>query len=97
MRKPCTFEDLPERLKSEITVQSDFNVEQGEKAYQVVQCTSNQFGDNARCYVKDDCIFGIFDLYRERVTTTWIGSHEVKMLYDQLDEHRKAPVPSLPA
>lgn len=86
MRKPCTFEELPEQLRTEITAQSNFNVEQGEKAYQAIKCASNENGDSARCFVSDDCTFGIFDLYRDRLTVTWIGSHEVKVLYEQLGE-----------
>lgn len=83
MRKPCTFEELPNKLRSAVITQSEFNVEQGEKAYQIVRCVSNQKGDNARCYIQDDCVFGIFDLHGNVVTTTWIGIHEVRMLYDQ--------------
>lgn len=88
MRKPCTFEELPEQLRSEITTQSDFNVSQGEKPYQVTQCSANIRGDNARCFVRDDGVFGIFDLSRKCVTTTWIGSHEVRMLSGILESTR---------
>jgi len=83
VKKECAFEDLPEKLRKVVASMKECAV-----PLEIIRCTSDQNKENARCIVQDGTVFGIFDLSRKRVATTWIGSHEVMMLANAIESTR---------
>ena len=86
MRKQVPFDELPEELKNNINEQSRICVSMEGKPYQILSCESDPEGSYSRCIIKNEGIFGIFEIFHGESSSVWINSHETELLFNSMDD-----------